>query len=338
MTTTAVNPTRYTSPPQWDEATVAVDTAASILLVTHVNPDGDAIGSMLGLANALRQRGCAVSWVAVDGGVPDYLAFLPGSDTVRTHVTGSYDLMISLDSSDEERTGEAGKFGRAHSKRVINIDHHVTNTGFGDIHLVKVDAVSTTEIVQLWLATMPQPLTRAIAMPLLTGLVTDTIGFRISAVHAGTLGLAQALIEAGAPLNEIMARTLSSKKFDVMKLWSYVLPTMTLENGVIAANITREDVKRAGLQEVTDGGLVEFLAQANEAQISVVFKEKDDTHVEVGFRCKFGFDVAQVAFQLGGGGHKQASGATITATLEEARARVMPLLHEAYAQGTPTYT
>ncbi|MBK8026436.1 MAG: bifunctional oligoribonuclease/PAP phosphatase NrnA [Chloroflexi bacterium] len=325
----------YAVSPEWERATAAVDAASSILLVTHVSPDGDAIGSLLGLANALRQRGCKVAQVAVDGGVPDYLSFLPGADTVRSAVAGQYDLMISLDSSDEERSGAAGVQGRASSKLVMNIDHHVTNTGFGSIHLVMPTAVSTTEIVQRWLHAMGQALTPEIATPLLTGLVTDTIGFRTSNVTGATLTLAQQLMDAGAPLNVIMQRTVSSKKFAVMKLWSAVLPAMELDNGIITATVTQADIKQAGLPEVTDGGLVEFLATANEAQISVVFKEKEDGRVEVGFRCKPGYDVSVVAFSLGGGGHKQASGATIDGPLEAARARVLPLVRQAYVVGAP---
>lgn len=333
------NSPRYAVPQQWEAATAAIDSASSILMVTHVSPDGDAIGSLLGLANALRERGSKVAALVVDGGVPDYLAFLPGADGVRPNATkGEFDLMISLDSSDEERTGAAGVYGRAHSKQVINVDHHVTNTGFGDIHVVMPEAVSTAEIVQRWLEIMGQPLSTSSATPLLTGLITDTIGFRTSNVTSDTLNLAQRLMEAGAPLNEIMARTLGSKKYDVMKLWSYVMPGMELDDGIISATITQADIKRAGLPEITDGGLVEFLVTANEAQISVVFKEKDDGKVEVGFRCKSGYDVAQIAFSVGGGGHKQASGATIDGPLEAAKARIMPMLREAYQQGTPAYT
>ncbi|MBL8130879.1 MAG: bifunctional oligoribonuclease/PAP phosphatase NrnA [Anaerolineae bacterium] len=329
---------RYATTPQWDQATAAVDSAASILLVTHVSPDGDAIGSLLGLANGLRQRGCQVSQLVVDGGVPDYLAFLPGADTVRSAASGDFDLLISLDSSDEERSGDAGVYGRAHSSQVMNIDHHVTNTGFGTIHLVLPTAVSTTEIVQRWLEQINQPLTSEIAVPLLTGLITDTIGFRTSNVTGETLTLAQRLMDAGASLNEIMQRTLSSKKYAVMKLWGGVLPSTQLEDGIISAVITQEDVKRAGLPEITDGGLVEFLVTANEAQIAVVFKEKDDGRIEVGFRSKPGYEVGGVAFSLGGGGHKQASGATIPGPLEAARARVLPLLRSAYQQGKPAFS
>ena len=238
---------------------------------------------------------------------------------------GEWELMISLDASDEERTGDVGIYGRAHSQRVINIDHHPTNTRFGDLFLLEPDAVSTTQIVQEWLEQMQQPLTPVSAVPLLTGLVTDTQGFRTSNVRPETLGYAQKLMEAGASLTSITQRTLGSTPYQNIQLWKYVLPSVELKNGVISASVTQENVRQAHLQEITDGGLVEYLVTANEAMISVVFKELVDGRVELGFRCKPGYDVAKVAFSLGGGGHKQASGATVDGPLEAAKARVMPL-------------
>ncbi len=319
----------------WNEATAAVDAAQSILLVTHLSPDGDAIGSLLGLANALRERGSAVTTLAVDGGVPNYLRFLPGSDQVKAALeNGEWELMISLDASDEERTGLVGVYGRAHSKQVINVDHHPTNTLFGNLYLFLPDAVSTTQIVQQWLEHMNQPLSRASALPLLTGLVTDTQGFRTSNVRPETLGFAQKLMQAGASLTEVTARTLASTPYINIQLWRYVLPSVELKDGIISAVVSQEAVHQAGLSEVTDGGLVEYLVTANEAMISVVFKELANGRIEVGFRCKSGYDVSKVAFSLGGGGHKQASGATIDGPLAAAQARVMLLLREAYQQGS----
>jgi phosphoesterase RecJ-like protein len=321
----------------WTEATQAVDSAKSILLVTHFNPDGDAIGSLMGAAHALRERGCAVTTLAVDKGVPTYLRFIPGVEAVVPKLdSGEWELMISLDSSDEERTGDAGVYGRAHSQRVINIDHHPTNTKFGDIFLFRPDAVSTTQIVQEWLEQMGQPLTRNSAVPLLTGLVTDTQGFRTSNVRPETLGYAQKLMQAGASLTEITYRTLGSTPYQNIQLWKYVLPSVELKDGVISAVVTQEDVRAAQLSDVTDGGLVEYLVTANEAMISVVFKELPDGRIELGFRSKPGFNVAQVAFSLGGGGHTQASGATVAGPLEAARARVMPVLYAAREQGKLT--
>jgi phosphoesterase RecJ-like protein len=320
----------------WNKATETLDSAQTLLLVTHVNPDGDAIGSLLGLANALRERGKQPMTV-VDGGVPPFLRFLPGADTVLPQVTeGEWDVMVSLDASDEERTGKAGAYGRAHSKTVVNVDHHPTNTMFGQVHVFLPDAVSTTEIVYKWLVAMNQPITLPVAVPLLTGLVTDTNGFRTSNVKALTLEIAQRLMEAGASLTEVTARTLGSTPYQTIQLWKQVLPSVELDGGVIHATIRRQDFPNVEAGDASSGGLVSFLLTANEAMVSVIFKEVDDGRVELSFRCKPGFDVATLAFSLGGGGHKQASGATIAGPLEQAKMRVLPLLRQVVAQGNLT--
>jgi bifunctional oligoribonuclease and PAP phosphatase NrnA len=321
----------------WSQATSAIHAANHILMVTHVDPDGDAIGSLLGLALALREQGKTVD-AAVDGGVPDYLLFLPGTETVLPALLrGEWDLMISLDASDERRTGKVGEFGRAHSRTVINLDHHPTNTMFGDIHLVIPTAVSATEIVLLWLNQMPHPVSHDSARPLLTGLVTDTRGFRTSNVNAATLYAAQQLMEAGASLTEVTARVLDNMEYNVLELWKQTLPSAALEGTVIAAEVTQEHLKQVGLQETPDtGSLVSLLVSVKQAMIAVVFKEMDNGTVEISLRSKPGFDVSQVAFSVGGGGHKQASGATIPGPLAAARARIMPMLQEAARQGTLT--
>src|SRR5690606_10977391 len=254
-----------TSKLDWAQATAAVDAAQKVLIVTHVGPDGDAIGSLLGLGNALRERGKLVT-CAVDDGVPSFVEFLPGAETVVNELnSGSWDLMISVDSSDEERTGNVGAYGRAHSTQVINLDHHATNTFFGDIYLVMPEAVSATEVIYRWLVHMQQPLTLEIAMPLLTGLVTDTLGFRTSAVNADTLRIAMELIAVGASLPDITARTLDSKPYRMIELWKHALPSVALHGQVIAAIISQDNLRQAGLDDVTHGGLVSFLNTVNEA-------------------------------------------------------------------------
>jgi phosphoesterase RecJ-like protein len=140
-------------------------------------------------------------------------------------------------------------------------------------------------------------------------------------------------MQAGASLTEVTQRTLGSTPYQNIILWKYVLPSVELNDGVISAAVTQENVRQAHLSDVTDGGLVEYLVTANEAMISVVFKELPDGRIEVGFRCKPGYDVATVALSLGGGGHRQASGCTIAGPLEVAKARVLPLLHDAHKQG-----
>src|SRR5690606_33346274 len=219
--------------------------------------------------------------MAVDGGVPEFLAFLPGADAVKPALTeGQWDVMVSLDSSDEARTGVCGVYGRAHSNTVINLDHHPTNTMFGDIHIVVPTAVAAAEIVYTWLGEMGQPVTVDVARPLLTGLITDTRGLRTSNVRADTLGLAQRLMEAGASLTEITLRALDNRTYNDIELWKRAMPSVQMDGVVISANVTVENLRASGLDEVTDANLVSMLLSVDTAMISVVFQETFDGAVE----------------------------------------------------------
>lgn len=320
--------------PQWEEAVKAIQSANSILVVAHVSPDGDAIGSLLGLTEALKEMGKQVTG-AIDEGVPAYLKFVPASDTILPELSsGEWDLMISTDSSDARRIGQVGEFGLSHSEKVINLDHHPTNTEFGDIHLIVADAVSAAEIVFDLLKYMKHDISVAVAYPLLTGLVTDTLGFRTSNTNPRTLAIAQALMERGAPLHTIMTLSLINKSDEELELWKLALPSVENDNGVISANVTLQNVRDAGMTEVKDAGLVGFLVNIDSARVSIVFKEQPDNEVEISFRSKVGYDVSKLAFDLGGGGHKQASGTTIKGTLQEVRNRVLPLARQVVLQGS----
>ena len=329
----ALKTTRH-SEPQWQAAAHAIAGAEKILLVSHIAPDGDAVGSLLGMAGPLRDMGKNVT-AAIDDGVPSELRFIPHSDTVMPKVgEREYDLMIALDSSDLERIGSAGAYGIAHSAQVINLDHHSTNTRFGDIHLIVPDAVAAVEIVYDFLAHFGGHLSPATAYALLTGLVTDTQGFRVSATNRRTLEIAQALMSKGAPLSQIMAQTLNRRPFEEVELWKLALPTVRLKHGLIYASITQRDLRQVGLEKTGDGGLVSYLVNVDQAKVSIVFKELPDSTVEIGFRSKPGYDVASLAFNLGGGGHMLASGCTMNGTLLQVQDVVLPLAHQAIAEGS----
>ncbi|PJF21031.1 MAG: hypothetical protein CUN56_13155 [Phototrophicales bacterium] len=322
---------------EWEKAAHAVYAAESILIVTHIDPDGDAIGSLLGLMNGLKSLGKRVVG-AVDAGVPALFHFLPGADEIQPKLErGEWDLMISTDASDEKRTGLVGDYGRAHSRAVINLDHHATNILFGDVYLVDSTACSAAEVVLRWFEQMELPLTREIAMPILTGIVTDTMGFRTSSVTAQTLEYAKTLMSAGASLTEITARVLDNRNFQTISLWKRALATTELhEGGIISSVITQADFTEVGTTEQSDQGLVGFLIKVEEAMMSVVFKELPDSKVNISMRAKPGFDVSQVAFGLGGGGHQQAAGATVEGELLAVKAQVIALLQEAVKHGKLT--
>jgi len=318
---------------EWEQATRMIAAARRVLVVTHVAPDGDAIGSLMGLSHLLRAQGRDVT-LAVDEGVPAYLSFLAGADTVQAQLTqGQWDVLVMVDCADAERAGEVGRYAQAHSAQLINVDHHPTNPMFGTARLVLPAACSTAEVIYLWAVQADWPIQADAAQALLTGLVTDTLGFRTSAVVPQTLHIAQILMEAGASLSAIMAHTLDSRSYQEVRAWQAIMPTISLEGQVIYAEASLASAEGYGLAKVEDGGIVQWLNQVNEAMIAAVFKEKEPQMIRVSLRCKRGYNVSDVAKQFGGGGHVQAAGLTFQGTLAEAKAAILPLLHEAAARG-----
>ncbi len=324
----------------WNNATSLVRDARKIILVTHLAPDGDAIGSMLSLGLALRAMGKEAILV-VDGGVPSNLAFLPGSPTVLATVGDAQaDLIIVLDCGDEGRMGETGKQVRTLGKPLINLDHHWSNTRFGNENLVNTEWAATAEGVYEWLEALDVRFTPDVSQCLLCGIVTDTLCFRTDNTTPRTLDRARHLMEAGANLGYIVQHTLTRIATNTIRLWGQVMPTVHVEDRVIWANVTIAARKAVGMNDggdMKDGGLSSVLLQADEAYISCVFTEKEGNKVELSLRAVPGFDVSQVAVSLGGGGHRPAAGATIQGTLSEVEARVIPLLKKAARAGTPLF-
>ncbi len=323
----------------WDKAQAFVNQAQRILIVTHISPDGDAIGSLLGLGHALKEHGKTVT-LAVDGGVPASLRFLPGVDEVRPNLENNFqsDLLISVDCSDVSRTGNVGKQGRIPGVPTINLDHHRTNVMFADVNLVEIETVAACEGVLHWLDRLGIPLSVNSAQCLLCGLVTDTLCFRTSNVTADTLSVAQRLLAAGADLSAIVQRTVNHISAPALQLWKHVMPTVCQEDHVIWALISLDARKASGYMEGSDGGLVGFLVQTEGAYISCVLREKDDKSVDISLRAVPGFDVSAFALSLGGGGHSLAAGAVVSGTLSEVESRVIPALKEIAKASTPKYT
>ena len=335
--TSMPSPSITLAPMRWTDTQPLIDAAQTIVLLTHVNPDGDAIGSLMGITHALMPLGKTLI-PAVDGGTPGHLSFIPGSDQIHVDLKGitTADLVISVDASDIQRLGEAGKVALAFGVPMIMVDHHRTNTGFGTVNLLQPDTASCAEIVLEWIEALSLPITPEIAWSLLTGIVTDTLCFRVNAVTSGTLEKAARLMAAGASLPIIAQQTVNRRSMSSFKLWAQVLPTMQNEDRVIWAVVDKSALKAA---QYTDeggaGGLVQLLNEADGADIAAVFREKPDGAVELHLRAQPGFNVASVALRLGGGGHVLAAGATIVGPISEAVTRVVPLLKEA---ATPVLT
>jgi phosphoesterase RecJ-like protein len=305
------------------------------LLICHFSPDGDALGAMLGLTLALQKIDKHPDAACQDP-VPTTFYYLPGADHVLSQPTGKYDLVISLDCSDVRRMGLPYQSLSARNKDVptINIDHHVTNLNFGELNWVDPTAVAAAEMVLELIEAMDVPLDADIAVCLLTGIISDTRGFRTANMSAKVMAATTRLMEAGACLTEITDHVFNQRPLAAVRLWAQVLPETHLEGRILWGVITQEMRARSNYTTDGDAGLVSFLGDVNEADIAVVLTEKDNDEIDVSMRANPGLDVSQVALSLGGGGHPQAAGCTLKITLQEALSIVLPTLQTAWREQT----
>jgi len=312
--------------PQSDAARL-LRNASSVQLIGHISPDGDTIGSALGLAWALRDMG-KVARVACADPVPRALRFLPGADEVRQQAMGGPSLVVAVDCSDQRRMGSAYDAQMLAGRPLLVIDHHESNQGFGDVNLIEPQAAATTQIMLRLIAHLGVPLSTPIATCLLTGLITDTQGFRTHNTDSGVLADAVTLCDAGAPLTEIMDQSFGRSPISKLRLWGSVFERCRLENGVLWAEVSRQDIARAGASSETLRGLVNYLATIDEAQIALLLEELPNGRVDVSLRARPGYNVAVVASALGGGGHELAAGCQVNGALSEVRATVLDALSE----------
>ena len=298
-----------------------LEEARRILLITHISPDGDAIGSLLGLGWALRPLK-KVTMACADP-VPSSYTYLPGSQAIMAQPAGWYDLVISLDASDLERLGSAyDPVALAHTP-LINIDHHVTNVHFGTINWVDPSAAATAELVLELVEYLGIPLNPNIATCLLNGIVTDTRGFRTSTTSLRTMEAVVKLMKAGAPLTQVTDRVFSHKPLSTIRLWGRVLGKVRMEDGILWGEIPRALREECQVSGNDDLGLSSLLATVEGVKVAVIFSEREDGRVDVGLRSVPGVDVASIALQLGGGGHPQAAGCLLSGTLPEVREKVL---------------
>jgi len=296
-----------------------VSRADRILIISHIRPDGDAVGSTLGLGLILEEMGKEVSLVLEDG-VPKVFNHLTGTDRIIREAVGVFDLVIVVDSSDIERIGSVlDDFGEPD----VNIDHHPTNTQFAKLNLVRDNAVATVEIIYDLVQELSYPINLPIAEALLTGLLTDSLGFRTSNTNPQTLRIAAELMEVGANLPMLYRKAMLEKSIEAVKYWGQGLSGIQKEDRLVWASLSLEDRIAADYPGRDDADLINVLARIKETDISVVFVEQKNGSVKVSWRSRPGFDVSIVATQFGGGGHKPAAGADIKGDLKRVQEEVL---------------
>lgn len=294
-----------------ERARELLGSAERIAVVGHERPDGDSIGSMLGLTLALQARGQHAVAVA-GGGVPSRFAFLPGADQTLDRFPEGEHLVVAVDSADGDRLS-----AKAPGQIAMNIDHHPTNTEYATINLVFPTAAATTQVLYQLASELELPVNQPVAASLLAGLITDTNGFRTPSVTPEVLGVAAALIEHGADLSTLYQRVLAEHSFIALRYWGAGLSTLELEGQLAWASLRLEDRKRIGYPGEDDADLVEMLGTIREAKVALIFVEQRDGRVKVSWRARQGVDVSAVAAGFGGGGHQLAAGAVVQGDLEQ---------------------
>jgi phosphoesterase RecJ-like protein len=290
------------------------------LIIAHIRPDGDAISSVIGLGQSLANGGKQYQMVLLDA-IPAKFKFLEGSDLIKRKAEPGYDLVVALDCSDQKRMGE--EF--ADIAVDINIDHHITNERFAKHNLVLPEEPATAAVLARFLPEWGFPLTPAIASALLTGILTDTIGFRTSNVSPDSLRQAAQLVEAGANLTDLYAKALVSQSYSASLLWGLALSKLQKKGKLAWTSITLEDRKKAGYSGRDDADLTNLLSAIENIEIAILFNEQNKCKIKVSWRSTAGIDVSKIAQRFGGGGHPPAAGAEVTGTLGEVEEMILKL-------------
>jgi phosphoesterase RecJ-like protein len=294
--------------------------ARNVLVASHVRPDGDAIGSLLGMGLALENAGKSVQMVLQDG-VSSSFRHLEGSEKIKTQVEGSFDTFITVDCADFRRTG---KPFQSLGQPDVNIDHHITNERFGKLNLVEGEEVATSAILTNYLPLWGYQITKPIAAALLTGIVTDTLGFRTSNMTAEAMRQAAILMETGVDMPELYMRGLVRRSYAAARYWGAGLARLERKDGMVWGTLTLEDRKVAGYSGNDDADLINVISAIDGFKVGMIFVEQHKNRVKISWRAlEPGIDVSPIATLFGGGGHAAAAGADVDGSLDEVKRNVL---------------
>jgi bifunctional oligoribonuclease and PAP phosphatase NrnA len=304
----------------------AIRNASRITAICHENPDADTIGSALALRIAAERLGKQAEVVAADP-VPPSLIGLQGAAEVRTRPQLEPDLAVVLDGP-LSRTGavstEAGEWlSRA---RIVNIDHHVSNDGAASFAAwVDPEAAATCEMVALLLPELGVEIDADIATVLTAGIVQDTHTFSHPNATPRTLHVAADLLAAGAPLSAIHRSIYADRPFATLALWGRILAGITQrrDGRIVHAVMTTAMLAETRSDAVASEGFIDLLATTKAADITVLFKEVDASHVRVSVRTSARADAVAITGAFGGGGHARAAGCSIDAPLADAATKLL---------------
>ncbi len=317
------------------EVAEAFRSARRITAICHENPDADTIGAAIAVSLIGDALGAETEIVSVDTPAPMF-AFLPRIGEVRQRPGLEPDLAVVCDAATLERVGriavdEADWLSRA---RLVNIDHHISNDGFGALNLVDPAAAATCQVVARLAADLGVELDARLATALLTGIVRDSHGFSDPATTGETLRWAATLVDAGAPLAQIHRYVLGELPYRTMALWGRMLNGIgqSSDGRVVYTVLTQRMLVETGAEQHDADGIVEFMAKAKGADVALLLREIGPASTRLSVRTTDAVDATKIAAAFGGGGHARRAGCTIGMSPAEALHEVLRVVA---ARGAP---
>ncbi len=301
-----------------------IDEANTIGVVSHVNPDGDNLGSSLGFARALRNYGKDTEVVGHDT-IDNYLKFLPDLEFYEKNYKDSYDLLLILDASEIDRIGDAQPLA-SNSKKTAVIDHHLGGKITSDLNIIHPEAPATCQLIYEIIQRIGLPLDEKTANLLFTGIVTDTGRFMYYDTNRETFEIAGKLLDAGADKENIYSALYQNKPIDVLKFETDLIANAEFMEDRVFAIASIDKVDEYGVQMGDSEHIVNILRDLEGISISMLVKEYGNGEYKVSMRSK-GIDISKTARENGGGGHANASGFSIfDDSLESAAAKARVIL------------
>lgn len=301
----------------------------NLFLATHTNPDGDAIGSLIAMGlslEALNKRTTLYN----ESPIPAVYRFLPFADRIVQYVDKAniYDTAIILDCSDLERIGKAISMVNK-IPIIINIDHHITNTCYGDFQLIKTSACATTEIVYKLMKDMAVPINKAIAASIYTGILTDTGSFRFSNTNRAAFEICEEMVELGVDPYSIAQHVYGTYSLGRIKLLNMALDSIEISyNGRLSMmTLTRDMFYETDTRTEDADGLINYAKSIEDVKVAVLIQELQNKNKQfhVSLRSNGTVNVAEIASSFGGGGHFNAAGFSIESTLSDLKSQIFKL-------------
>lgn len=317
------------------QAMTMIEQAQRIALLAHQHPDGDCIGSALGLAHILRATGKTCVPACADP-APKMLSFLPGVETLQTTLGDEqFDLVIALDAGELTRFGDLYERHRTFLDHapILNIDHHVSSDGCGQVNIIDPISAATGELLVLFQQQAGLPLNTDAALCLLTGIITDTGSFQFTSTTPRTMQASAILLAAGAVPATIAQPVYRTRPLAQVQFQSAVIMRAQTEcNGrLIWSSATDELLAETGAIPEMDDNCSGMLRDIEGVQIAAFFKNYGDpTITRLSLRCEAPYNAANICKSLGGGGHARAAGATINKPMEEAIPFVLAMLRQEF--------